>query len=65
MSRRLLPNGRLGARRFLQSLSSIGAFGVKAADPPQLPAIDAEELDRRIRFAIREALAERGSPPEE
>jgi len=51
--------------RFLQSLSSIGAFGVKAADPPQLPPIDAEELDRRIRFAIREALAERGSPPED
>jgi transcriptional regulator with XRE-family HTH domain len=51
--------------RFLQSLSTIGAFGVQTTSPPQLPPIDAEELDRRIRFAIREALAERGSPPEE
>jgi transcriptional regulator with XRE-family HTH domain len=45
--------------RFLQSLGQSNAFGSRAIAPPPLPAIDPDELDRRIRSAIHQALSER------
>ncbi|MDP9122643.1 MAG: hypothetical protein M3O15_14960, partial [Acidobacteriota bacterium] len=44
--------------RFLESLQKMGYYGERIAPPPPMPAIEPDELDRRIRSAIQEALAE-------
>jgi transcriptional regulator with XRE-family HTH domain len=55
-------SGRM-MERFLEGLQKMGYYGEKLPPAP-LPLIDAAELDRRIRAAIEDALAERrdGTP---